>query len=143
MIRAAIIFLVCFAIGALIAIAVRARLHHPYEAPAPAAKPVVPATAPGAPAPAGEHQGHGTSAGGPQHQHDQALPAAAASGDAAGVKAINTTCPSCGMPVDADLAPVVVDGVGIGVGCQPCVAKIGADPQRHLEAARANRKLTR
>ncbi len=130
--RHVIIFAICFALGATVALIGRSAVHDAYhQAPAVGA----PAPPPPAPAPALDHQ-HAASpqaAPGP----DQSSPDVAG-----GTPAVaNTICPSCGMPVDPDIAPVVSGGTAIGVACPPCIPKITRDFARHAEAAARNARV--
>jgi hypothetical protein len=118
MIRNLLILAFAFALGALIAVAVRAALHRPYAAPAPASVP-----APAAPPPA------------PAHQHGAApvpAPAPAAS------KPVNTICPGCGGPVDPALPTATYQGKTIGFNCAMCPPRFAADPAKYGEAALKN-----
>lgn len=114
MTRHLVIFFACFLLGAVVTVAVRAALHHPYTGQAMAAMaapPTAPPTAPAAPAPA--------------------APASATP--------INTICAICGMPVDPKIPSAQYRGVTIGFGCKMCPPKFAADPEKYGPAYLANR----
>lgn len=107
------IFLATFALGAVIAVGLRAALHRPYQdghpAPPPAAAPAGPAG----------------------HEHAAPAPAASAA-------AVNTVCAICGMAVDPTLGTIAYKGRQVGFGCRMCPPKFRAEPEKYGEAALKN-----
>jgi hypothetical protein len=96
------IFLACFVVGAMAALAVRTARHQPHPMLPPAvATPAPAASALGATATAGQ--------GNP----------------------VNTTCAICGMPVDPRLPTATYQGKTIGFGCRMCPPKFAAEPERY------------
>jgi len=108
----AFIFLATFALGAVLALTVRAAHHN--AAPTPAVH---------------EH----AAAPEPKTQNPEpktAAPAAAA--------AVNTVCAICGMEVDPDLPTAEYQGKTIGFGCKACPPKFKANPDKYGPAALRN-----
>ena len=162
MTRHLIVFIVTFAIGAVIAVILRTGSHKPYEDhrghPAPGAASAAPATAydaadphagHAAPAPAGDaHNGHDAPAtpapaAGEHTRHaGMAMPTApaqpASAPAASATAAVNTICAICGMPVDPKLGTIAYKGKLIGFGCKTCPPKFKADPEKYGEAALKN-----
>jgi YHS domain-containing protein len=162
MTRHLIVFIVTFAVGAVIAVILRTGSHKPYEDhrghPAPGAASAAPATAYDAtdphaghtaPAPAGDaHQGHDAPAApapvaGEHTGHTgMAMPDApaqpASAVAASATAAVNTICAICGMPVDPKLGTIEYKGKMIGFGCKTCPAKFRAEPEKYGEAALKN-----
>lgn len=162
MTRHLIVFVVTFAIGAVIAVILRTGSHKPYEDhrghPAPGAASAAPATAydaadphagHAAPAPAGgAHQGHDAPAtpapatGEHTGHAGMAMPTApaqpASAPAAPATAAVNTICAICGMPVDPKLGTIAYKGKLIGFGCKACPAKFRAEPEKYGEAALKN-----
>lgn len=141
--RLALLFAICFLVGAIAAVVGRAALHRPYAGDEPGAAaadhrghaaPVAPAPAPApAPTPAADGHDHGAVIAPAPAPTPASTP-----GPATAIG--NTVCPGCGMDVDADLAPVETAHGAIAIACTPCIARIRREPGRHAEAARANRK---
>jgi len=138
MTRHLIVFVVTFAIGAVIAVVLRTGSHKPYEEhrghPATGAASAAPATAYDTKDP---HAGHAsatpaapTDAVDPHQGH--AAPAAPAA------SAVNTICAICGMPVNPALGTIVYKGKQIGFGCKTCPPKFKADPAKYGEASLKN-----
>lgn len=99
-------FLLSFAVGSAVALAVRIAR---YEAPAPiVSAPVV--------APHVEPSKH-------EHVEGAPVPAETAT--------INSVCPICGMDVDPSLAPAIYEGKRVGFGCKACPPKFAADPAKY------------
>lgn len=158
MIRTLVIFVSCFALGAVLALVARAALHRPdagMEAPMMAEPTMVPAASD---APAGPHHHHhdetptappASADPAPAPHHDDATHAQdgaaaqpAPSGAASASKPINTICPVCGFEVDAGLPVSLYRGHVVGFGCltNRCKVKFDADPERYGPAALANKK---
>jgi hypothetical protein len=117
--RIALIALVCFVLGAAIALIARTALHDPYAdggTPPPPAPPAAPATTPPA-----------------EHQHAAETAATAATAD-------NRICGVCGMEVDPAVPTASYHGKRIGFGCVKCPPKFAADPDRYGSAALQDRK---
>lgn len=107
MIRHVLIFVITAALGALIALAVRSALHHPYAEPASGHE----HHAPDAPAPAkparDPHAGHTSAVG----------------------KPVNDICAICGMDADPKLTATYKDQL-IAFGCAKCPDQFAKDPER-------------
>jgi len=109
--KAFILFLAAFLIGAVVAFGTRTVLHQPYSGPATLAAPAPPALDP--------HAGHNSTA-----------PATATT--------VNTICPICAMDVDSDLKPANYQGKLVGFGCAACPPKFAKDPERYGPSALLN-----
>ena len=110
MIRHLLIFVITAALGALVALAVRSAVHHPYASPADSHEqhtPTAPAPAPAKPA-SDPHAGH------------VSAPAA---------KPVNKICAICGMDVDPKLTAIYKEQL-IAFGCAKCPDKFAKDPER-------------
>ncbi len=117
--RHVVIFLVTFAIGAVVAVILRTALHRPY-----AAEPIPPTGTPAArPTPA-------------EHEHRAAAPAEP--GPNSPTATVNTTCAICGMPVNPAFGTAVYKERLVGFGCRTCPPKFKADPEKYGEAALKN-----
>ena len=142
MIRNTVIFLLTFALGALVALAARTALHQPHAGAAHAA----PAPETGAPMvnnalrPAGGETPStpGTHAGHAGAEVSTPAPVPAASGHEhepktgkAATTPVNTRCAICGMPVDPSLPTLEYQGKTIGFGCRMCPPKFKADPDKY------------
>jgi hypothetical protein len=112
------IFLATFALGAVIAVVLRAALHRPYQDGHPAPPPAAPPAGPGG--------------------HEHAAPAPAASAAPASAAAVNTVCAICGMAVDPALGTIAYKGRQVGFGCRACPPKFKAEPEKYGEAALKN-----
>lgn len=112
------IFLATFAVGAVIAVVLRATLHRPYQDGHPGSPPA-------------------SQQAGPGHAHPVPVPVPAATA-ATATTAVNTVCPICGMAVDPAIPTTAYQGRQIGFGCRACPPKFTADPQRYGEAALKN-----
>ena len=112
--KATLIFLATFLVGAVLAFATRTALHEPYAEPAPLVATAAPAVDP--------HAGHTAPA---------AVPAAT-------VNTVNTVCPICAMDVDPDLKPATYQGKLVGFGCAACPPRFAKDPDRYGPAALRN-----
>lgn len=123
MTKSIFIFLVTFAVGALLALVTRAALHDPHSGHeshvatradhAPMVTNVL------APTPA-------TNAPGPARPAPAGPVAAAEPG-----KPVNTLCAICGMDVDPRLPTAEYQGQTIGFGCRMCPPKFKAEPDRY------------
>lgn len=119
------LFVGTFIAGALIALAARTALHHPFTAPsghtetAPYA-PMVNNTAPAA-APAAA-----------------SAPAPVATASTVTANTVNRICAICGMEVDPDLPTATYQGKLIGFGCKACPATFAANPDLYGPAALRN-----
>lgn len=128
MTRSLLLFLGTFALGALVALVVRAALFAPHADREPNTvgggdyAPMVPTTsAPRATSPAADpHAGH-------SHAAPSAAVATVASGDA---KPVNTVCAICGMDVDPKIPAATYQGQTLGFGCKMCPPKFAKDPDR-------------
>jgi|GEM_PF-1113582 YHS domain-containing protein len=159
--RALVILAISFAIGAALALTVRAGLHRPYAAsdmPAPVKHGAAAAAASPAPAPApaddDQHAPRFHAAAPPPAAAPAAPPAATAKPGAEGlttrgvlaprpgIDTVNTICPVCGFEVDLSLPTSSYHGKAIGFGCLPkrCKEKFDADPEYFGPAALQNRK---
>ncbi len=131
--RLVIIFCICFAVGATVALIARSALHRPYADQPMSDQPMsdqpIPATTP-------PHAMHDLQ----NHDQSRHVPTATtvANGDAA--KAINTICAICGMEVDATIPTATYQGKQIGFGCALCPAKFAREPDRYGPSALQNRK---
>jgi YHS domain-containing protein len=136
-IRNAFIFLGTFAVGALIALVVRAASFAPHADqkghPAGGGEYAGMVSNPLVPAQAAENKSaaevippatKGVTAD-PHANHQ-----AAAEKDPAN-KTVNTVCAICGMPVDSNLPTLEYQGKTIGFGCKLCAPKFKADPERY------------
>lgn len=120
MTRYLVIFVVTFAVGAVIAVILRTGGHQPYgELPRPPPEAGMPP-----PPPMDAHHDHGA---------PPAPPAPAAPGGA-----VNTICPGCGGPVDPKIPMADYQGKKVGFNCKMCVPKFAAEPQKYGEAALKN-----
>lgn len=147
MTRYLVIFVVTFAVGAVIAVILRTGGHHPYGEP-PRPPPMAGMD------PHGEHRPPPPEAGMPPPSHEQshdhgappppppmdahhdhgAPPAPAAPGGA-----VNTICPGCGGPVDPKIPMADYQGKKVGFNCKMCPPKFAAEPQKYGEAALKNK----
>lgn len=150
--RTAIIFALCFVIGAIAALIGRATFHQPYREDMPA----VPASAPdhqGQPAESGDHAGHEqnsppASASVPKPSSGPVPPTPApapatipATEPPAASGVVNTICAICGMDVDPTIPPIAYRGRLIGFGCGACPPKFTRDPDRYGPAALKNERV--
>ncbi|MBA3684201.1 MAG: hypothetical protein H0W72_03055 [Planctomycetes bacterium] len=148
--KSVLIFAICFLVGAMVAIGVRAVLHRPYAEPTQAHSMAAPAATPGStpqPVAPGGHEHHATPSApnrpAPEqttpvpHQDHGKTPTAVADPSAA---IGNTICPGCGMDVDADIAAIPTPHGLVGIACPPCIPKVTREPERYGAAARENRK---
>ena len=117
--RLALIAILCFVLGAGIALIARTALHDPY---ADGAAPPAPAQPAATPPPA-------------EHQH-----AAAPAPTATPPVADNKICAVCGMDVDPTVPTAEWRGKRIGFGCGKCPPKFAADPDRYGPSALQDRK---
>ncbi len=109
MIRHLLIFVITAALGALVALAVRSAVHHPYAAAPASGHEQLPPTAPAPAKPASDpHAGH------------VSAPAA---------KPVNDICAICGMDADPKLT-ALYKGQVIAFGCAKCPPKFAKDPER-------------
>ncbi len=149
--RLAILFVICFAVGAIGALIGRAALYHPYSEQAQADattsamtsmdSPVNPAenTSPSAKAQSPSHVDHGDKTPEPSHPSpDDAAPMTAAT--QAVKSTVNTVCPICGMDVDPAIESMTYQGKQVGLGCAKCPPKFKREPDRYGPAALDNRK---
>lgn len=109
-------FALAFLAGAVIALAIRATRHDPYQTPEPESEPA-------AAAPAVTH--HEAAPAGQDHTAHPAAP-------------VNTVCPICGMDVDPDTPTAMYKGQVIGFGCKNCPEEFAANPALYGEAALKN-----
>jgi YHS domain. len=116
----AFIFLATFALGAVIALSVRAARHNTSDHPAPAQTAHT--------AHAHEHTAAESKTPNPE---PQTAPAATAT-------PVNTVCAICGMDVDPDLPTAEYQGQTIGFGCKACPPKFKANPDKYGPAALRN-----
>jgi hypothetical protein len=115
MTRHIVVFIITFAVGAVVAVILRTATHKPYADPGGTAGPAgpIPAVAPG--------------------------PATAAAATAAAATTpVNTTCPICAMPVNPALGTIAYKGRLVGFGCKACPSKFAAEPEKYGEAALKN-----
>lgn len=131
MIRNIVIFLVTFAVGAVVALATRAALHEPHsEATATAVAdhssmvdnalvPAEPATSDTKASIAGEASDHSAHA------------ANATKSAASSPAPVNSVCAICGMEVDPKLPTAEYQGKTIGFGCRMCRPKFEANPDKY------------
>ncbi len=146
MIRNAIIFLITFAVGALLVLVIRSALHQPYAAPMADDEhhhnmpmPAAASSASGTTDPHGGHATHAESAE-PTHQHaDHTAPAATV--PSATAQPVNTICAICGMDVDPDLPTTTFQGKVIGFACMKCPPKFAKDPAHFGPYYLRNEKL--
>lgn len=115
--KALILFLATFAVGAALALVIRAARHQPYAEPASAA----PASAPAA----DPHAGHTHQTQIINHKSD-------------GEAVVNTVCPICGMDVDPGLKTATYQGKRIGFGCAACPSLFAREPDRYGPSALRN-----
>jgi len=120
--KAVILFLATFLIGAVLAFGTRTALHQPYAEPA----------TPTAPA-ADSHAGHDSKS---QISNLKSAPAPVPA--PAPAPAVNTICPICAMDVDPDLKPATYQGKLVGFGCAACPPKFAKDPDRYGPSALRN-----
>jgi len=99
-------FLATFALGAVIALAVRTARHEPHAAPA------------ADPHGGHHHAGHAHTSSG---ANAQAVPAAAPASSP-----VNTLCAICGMKADPSLPTATYQGKTIAFGCRMCPPKFKA-----------------
>ncbi|HYE06044.1 MAG TPA: hypothetical protein VEL07_11075 [Planctomycetota bacterium] len=120
--KTAVIALISFAIGAMVALVVRTALHQP-DAASPGAVP-----------------GPASHASVEPTRSDGATPAvpaatAATAATAASAAPANSICAVCGMEVDPSLPTVDYRGQPIGIGCIACLPKLKEDIERYGPAA--------
>lgn len=150
--RTAIIFALCFAIGATAALIGRAAFHKPYrEEPAavhsPAkAAPAEPAGHEGMPSMGSSTPPAAAAPGLPATAAPPATAPAAPSTVPAPVstgspKVVNTICAICGMDVDPAIAPIAYQGQLVGFGCGACPPKFKREPDRYGPAALKNERV--
>lgn len=133
MIRHSIIFVVSFALGALVCIAIRTRLHHPYTEPGSAtAEPNNATSSSITPPPPLPSLPPLSSLPPPAAAHDQATMSADAS------KPVNTICAICGMAVNPALPTALYQQKIIGFGCKACPGKFAKDPEKYGPSALRN-----
>jgi len=114
MTRHLVVFIVTFAIGAVIAVIMRTASHKPYEQPS--AHPAAVASMATSAVPA----------------HVEPTPAAPVTGS------VNSICAICAMPVNPALGTIAYKGQNIGFGCKACPPKFAANPEKYGEAALKN-----
>jgi YHS domain-containing protein len=139
MTRHLVVFIVTFAVGAVIAVVLRTGSHKPYQdAGHPALGVAAPAPASASATPAG-HAGHGGVAMAPASATAALASATAAPASAtAAATTVNTVCSICGMKSDASLGTIEYKGKQVGFGCKACPPKFKAEPEKYGEAALKN-----
>lgn len=115
-IRLFLIFAATFAVGLVVALAVRTALYRPAEAggsPFPAAASASPVDS------------------GSAVSRPGVWPAPVVAAASAETRPVNTVCAICGMNVDPSLPTELYQGKVIGFGCRMCPAKFRSDPDKY------------
>jgi YHS domain-containing protein len=164
MTRNIFIFLGTFAVGALVALVVRAAAYNPHAGhesqpagggdyaplvtnPLAPATPATPASTEKSATTLSGHEGHSAPAERqtPSANADapNAKPQTNNANASAGAQPVNTVCAICGMAVDPKLPTMEYQGKTIGFGCKMCAPKFKADPDRYGPAYLRNEVIKR
>lgn len=142
MIKNILFFGAAFVVGSVIALAMRAAQHAPYQGMSNVAQPPsslqmvtnAPATT------VSGHQQHaGHNAG--NHRAEGAADADSTGDVAADPRkgtVVNSVCPICGMDVDPSIPPAEYNGYLIGFGCRACPPTFAQNPEHYTNAALEN-----
>ncbi len=133
MTRSILIFLGCFAGGALLALVVRATRFNPHDEATPhvdhggsysamVSNPLTPPKSSSSSNPAPATSGH-------DHRSTRAETQSDSLADRS--TPVNTICAICGMPVDPSLPTAEYEGKTIGFGCRMCPPKFKAQPDKY------------
>lgn len=142
MIKNILFFGAAFVVGSVIALALRATRHAPYEGMSQVAQPPsslqMVANSP-ATAATGQHQAAGHTAArdsaGDSTSEDSTGDFAA---DPRKGTVVNSVCPICGMDVDPSIPSAQYNGYLIGFGCRACPPTFSENPERYTSAALEN-----